>query len=88
MAAKHSGQVIKVLDEESLLRMLSAQRFQVALTDPKVMKFNANKYKISDLTLNHLKLETKSLGIAFLDTKKNRARIRQLEHFLKSRQPQ
>ncbi|MDD9302031.1 MAG: hypothetical protein HUK40_06665 [Desulfobacter sp.] len=70
-------------DEVSLLRKLSLGRFQVALTDPKVMMYLAEKEKISNIEPMTKRLEKKPLVIAFRKGADNQKRITLLESVLK-----
>ncbi len=74
---KYPQHVFGAPHEEALLKSLSNNRTQVAITDPKVMMFLADKYKITNVTPIQPVIK-KELVIAFNNLPTNRAHLEQL----------
>jgi len=72
----------KSKDEVSLLKKLSGNRFQVAITDPNVMMYLAEKEGISNVEPLEKILEDKSLVISFRKGEDNQKRIEFLKKIL------
>lgn len=62
-------------DEVSLLKKLSGERFQVAITDPNVMMYLASQHGISNVEPMEKTLADKPLVIAFREGADNQRRI-------------
>ena len=70
-------------NEISLVRKLSVGRFDVALTDPKVMLFLAEKEGISNIKVLNASVENKPLVLAFRNDPDNKKRIEILKQLLR-----
>lgn len=71
-------------NEMSLLKKLAKGRHEVAVTDPRVMRFLAEQEGIADIELVRVVMK-KELVIAFRDDAENRARLERLKRLLKAR---
>jgi polar amino acid transport system substrate-binding protein len=80
---RHSLQIDWSPNEISLVRKLSVGRFDVALTDPKVMLFLAEKEGISNIKVLNASVENKPLVLAFRNDPDNKKRIEILKQLLR-----
>ncbi len=77
----HPSQVIWADTEESLIRKLSIGRHPAALTDPKVMHFQTEQFKIHNIELVKM-LEQTPLVLAFRNQADNQQKIRLLQKII------
>ncbi|MBN2653188.1 MAG: transporter substrate-binding domain-containing protein [Spirochaetales bacterium] len=80
---KYPKNVDESPDEVSLLKKLSAGRFQVAITDPNVMMYLASREGISNIEVLVQVVVKKELVIALRNDPDNQARIEFLKKLLK-----
>ncbi len=80
---KYPDNVHLAPDEMSLLKKLSIKRDDVALTDPAVMTYLAQKNGTDNVTAHAKIIEKKPLVIAFRDDPANRKRLERLNKLLK-----
>ena len=69
-------------DERVLVKVLSRQRIDVALTDPRVMRHYADQERITNLSVVHPNLINKALVLSFRDDPENQQRIALLKRLL------
>ncbi len=80
---KYSKNVVKSNDEKTLLKMLSAGRFDIGITDPKVMMYLAKKEGIFNVEPLDKTIVKKKLVVAFRNDDENKNRINLLTKLLK-----
>lgn len=72
-------------NETLLVKKLSAKRNDVALTDPSVMLYMAEKEGIDNIIVVTMSIEQKALVVAFRNDPENKRRIDLLERILETR---
>ena len=82
---KNKQNVLAYTNEEAMVRALSNRLCAIAITDPKVVLFNAKKQGIKNLQVVHPELYKKELVLSFRNEADNIARIKLLnsviDHF-------
>ncbi|NQZ07772.1 MAG: ABC transporter substrate-binding protein [Algicola sp.] len=78
----HPANTVKSPDEATIVKMLSKKRCDVALTDPKVMHFNAKLQNLDNIQTLVPSIRTKALVVAFKDNEVNRARLKLLNEIV------
>ena len=81
VAANHPDNVTEAVSEVLLLKMLNAERFEVAITDPTVMMYLSEKYAIPPAEISK-NLGRVPLVIALRNKPDNRERIRLIGEIL------
>lgn len=81
MITKYPEQVIWAETERALIRKLSIGRHPVALTDPKVMRYQLEQEHLDNIELVRI-LEQTPLVLAFRNQKDNQARIRLMQQIV------
>ena len=83
LKAQYPQAVDPAPDELSLMRKLSRGRNDVALTDPQVMLYTAEKDDVFNIEVLHKNIERKALVLSFRQGEDNEARIDLLNRLLR-----
>ena len=75
---RNKQNVLAYANEEAMARALSNQLCSIAITDPKVVLFNAKKQGITNLQVVHAELYRKELVLSFRNEADNVAKIKLL----------
>lgn len=75
---QYPQQIVKVRDENSLIKMLQKGRFEAIITDPEVFNHLAKKHQVYDFSMIEKSLVKLTLVVAFKDNDKNRKMLVQL----------
>jgi len=69
-------------DEVALVKKISIKRITVAITDPKVMLYNAEKLGLKNIVVINNSIEKKDLVIALRNDEENKKRIELIKHII------
>lgn len=83
LADKYTNNTIQTSDETSLLKMLSAGRFDIGITDPTVMLYMAQKEGVSNVESMNVTIVKKELVIAFRNGEDNKKRVELINKLFK-----
>lgn len=81
----HPAKAHGAMTDLLLLKMLDSNRFDLAITDPLVIEYLAERHGINKPQVVH-ELSDQPLVVAVLDTPENKARLERLNGFLRARQ--
>ena len=69
-------------DEVALVKKTSLKRISIAITDPKVMFYNAKKFGLRNIVVINNSIEKKDLVIALRNDEENKKRIELIKHII------
>jgi len=69
-------------DEVALVKKTSLKRIAIAITDPKVMFYNAEKFGLKNIVVINNSIEKKDLVIALRNDEENKKRIELIKHII------